>query len=69
MLNFKVKVKKKTGVFVKHECPPRQQSPTLAISIKIAVKVTRSLNRYHYLSMHAKYEISISYGSKIMAKD
>ena len=34
----------KTGVFVKHESPRRQQSPKLAIfSIKVMVKVTMSL--------------------------
>ena len=32
--------KKKPGVFVKHECPRRQQSPLLAIFIiKVTVKV------------------------------
>ena len=35
---------KKTHVFVKHECPRRQQSPNLAIfSIKAMVKVKRSI--------------------------
>ena len=60
----------KTGVFVKHECPRRQQSP------KLAVLSTRSqghwpwchLKGFHLLSMLAKYEVSISYGSKVMAK-
>ena len=34
----------KTGVFVKHECLRRQQSPKFAIlSIKVTAKVTRSL--------------------------
>ena len=36
--------KYKTGVFVKHECPRREQSPKFAIfSIKVPVKITRSL--------------------------
>ena len=26
------------------------------------------MNEFHCLSMHAKYEVSISYGSKVMAK-
>ena len=64
----------KTGVFVKQECPQWQQSPKLAIfSIKVMVKVTRSLTfvsfkRVSLVSMHAKYEVSISYGSKVMSK-
>ena len=37
------KDKLKTGVFVKHECPRRQQSPKLAIFlIQVTVKATRS---------------------------
>ena len=41
---------------------------------KVMVKVTRSLpwcglKGFHLLSMHEKYEVSISYGSKVTAKD
>ena len=42
-------------------------------SFKVKVKVTRSLTLvsfegHHKWSMHAKYEVSISYGSKVIAK-
>ena len=54
--------------------PPAATKSKLAIlSIEVMVRVKRSLtlvsfDRFHYLSMHAKYDVSISYGSKVMAK-
>ena len=54
--------------------PPLATKSKMAIfSMKVMVKVTRSLivvsiKRVHLLSMHAKYEVYISYSSKFMAK-
>ena len=63
--------KKKPGcVFVKQECPRRQQSSKLAVfSIKVTVKVTKSLTLvlFERVSL-VEYEVSISYGSNVMAK-
>ena len=61
---------------MKHQCPLRKQSSKLAIfCIKVMVKVTRSLTLVSFervslveYCMHANYRVSISYGSKVMAK-
>ena len=65
---------KNQGVFVKHySMPPAEtkMSKKAIFSFKVKVKVTRQmtlLSGRHLWSMHAKYEVSISYGSKVIAK-
>ena len=63
-------------MFVKHySMPPAATKVEKAIfSFKVKVKITRSLTLMSIWkgmisgSMHAKYEVSISYGSKVIAK-
>ena len=66
------------NVFVKRECPWRQQRIKLVYFSINVYKRSQSrsqsdllwwnLKGFHYLIMHAKYEVSISYGSKVKTK-
>ena len=39
------------------------------VTVKVTVSSTLvSLKKFYYLKLHAKYEVSISYGSKVMAQ-
>ena len=66
--------KKSRGVCETLQYAPGGNKVEKAIfSFKVTVKVTRSLTlvsfeRASFWSMHAKYEVSISYGSKVIAK-
>ena len=60
-------------MFVKHYAPGGNKVKKAIFSFKVKVKVTRSLTLVsfkgcHEWSMHGKYEVSISYGSKGIAK-
>ena len=61
---------KNQGVFVKHYAPGGNKVQKAIFSFKVKVKVTRTLSfeSFERWSMHAKYEVSISYGSKVIAK-
>ena len=58
-------------MFVKHYAPGGNKVQKAILSFKVKVKVTRSLTLVSFERaslMHAKYEVSISYSSKVIAK-
>ena len=64
---------KNQGVFVKHYAPGGNKVQKAIFCFKVKIKVTRSLTLvslkgHHKWSIHAKYEVSISYDSKVIAK-
>ena len=65
-------VERNQGMFVKHYAPGGNKVQKAIFSFKVKVKVTRSLTLVSFerasLLEYAKYEVSISYGSKVTAK-
>ena len=68
-------MRKNQGVFVKHYmyAPGGNKVQKAIFSFKVKVKVTRSLTlvsfeRVSLEELEARYEVSISYGSKVTAK-
>ena len=63
---------KNQGVFVKHYAPGGNKVQKAIFSFRFKVKVTRlltlvSFERASLVEYEAKYEVSISYGSKVTA--